>query len=126
MRSLGLPSRGRVPASGRPCEATRVSQLLIDPQGSLYKCPNDLGRPERAYASVLPDRPLQPKNLLPSLAYAWFSHEECRACPLLRLFAGECPHRRMRGYATDFCLLDHEERADRPRLLRDHVAASRV
>jgi uncharacterized protein len=126
MRSLGLPLRPPVPTSSKPCGATCVDQLLIDPQGLLYKCPNDLGMPERAYASVLPDRPVQPRNLLPWLTYDWFSHEECRACPLLPRCAGGCPHRRMRRYVSDFCLYNVEEWADWPDLLRDHVAGSRA
>jgi uncharacterized protein len=100
--------------------------MLIDPQGFLYKCPNDLGMPERAYASVVAGRPVQARNLLPWLTYEWFSHEECRACPLLPRCAGGCPHKRMRRYVSDFCLYNVEEYADWPDLLRNHIAGGQA
>jgi uncharacterized protein len=126
MRSLGIPFRAPVPTSSKPCGATCIDQMLIDPQGFLYKCPNDLGMPERAYASVVAGRPVQARNLLPWLTYDWFSHEECRGCPLLPRCAGGCPHKRMRRYVSDFCLYNVEEYADWPDLLRNHIAGGQA
>jgi uncharacterized protein len=126
MRALGLPLRAPVPTSSEPCGATCVDQILIDPRGFLYKCMSDLGMPERAYASVVDHRPVRPRNLLPWLTYDWFSHEECRTCPVLPRCAGGCPHRRMRRYVSDFCRFNAEEWADWPDLLRDYVAAGRA
>ena len=123
LRSMGFPLSEPVPTGSKPCGATCVDQHLIDPQGFLYKCLNDLGIVDRAYASVIPGRPVQPKNLLPWLTYDWFAHEECRACPLLPRCAGGCPHRRMRRYVNDCCLYHVREWEEWPEVLRGQAAA---
>jgi uncharacterized protein len=123
LRSMGFPLSEPVPTGSKPCGATCVDQVVIDPQGFLYKCLNDLGSIDRAYASVLPGRPVRPKNLLPWLTYDWFSHEECRACPLLPRCAGGCPHRRMWHYVSDSCLYHVQEWEEWPDVLLGYAAA---
>lgn len=106
-RALGLPMHESLAwrkASG--CAATAETAYSIDPDGLLYKCPEDAGRPERAYGSVFAARPANPANLVPWLAYDWFQHAQCRDCLALPQCAGGCPHRRLFQpdlHEDDFC-----------------------
>ncbi len=104
--ALGFAVMKFRPFAPTPCGATCNHSMLIGPDGSIYKCPSDLGRPERAYGSVHGEVPLRPGNLMPWLTYDWFQYEECRECPVLPACAGGCPHRRMHGYSqAQYCEL---------------------
>ena len=94
-KGIGLRTDGPVASScASGCAATSGSALTIDPDGLLYKCPDDAGRPDRAYGSVFLEQAMRTENLLPWLGYDWFQHQECRTCSLLPQCAGGCPHRR--------------------------------
>ena len=94
-KEIGLRSDGPVPSScASGCAATSGSALTIDPDGLLYKCPDDAGRPDRAYGTVFLEQVMRTDNLLPWLGYDWFRHEECWNCAMLPQCAGGCPHRR--------------------------------
>jgi uncharacterized protein len=95
-KTLGLPMDRFVansPASG--CAATSDTAISIDPEGLIYRCPDDAGRPDRAYGSIYVDTVLKPENLQPWQSYDWFQFEECRSCSMLPQCAGGCPHQRM-------------------------------
>lgn len=95
-REQGLPMHmslsWRVPGG---CAATSEAAFTIDPDGFVYKCPEDAGWPERAYGSVFVDGALNQQNSLSWLAYDWFQYEECRDCAALPKCAGGCAHRRL-------------------------------
>ncbi len=93
---LGLPmSRSLASSCGSGCAATSSSAVTIDPEGLLYKCPDDAGRPERAYSSVFAEDAVNPGNLLRWLSYDWFKYEACQQCAMLPQCAGGCAHKRL-------------------------------
>jgi uncharacterized protein len=110
---LGFPIMKFHPFVPSPCGATSNYSMLIGPDGSLYKCPSDLGKTDRAFGSVHSNQLFRPGNLLPWLSYDWFQYKECRDCPILPVCAGGCPHRRMYGYSKpqycDLMLSDYKE-----------------
>ncbi len=95
-KELGMRMDSPVPSScGSGCAATSSSAVTIDPEGLLYKCPDDAGRPERAFGSILLDTAIRSDNLVPWLSYDWFSHMDCSDCELLPQCAGGCAHKRL-------------------------------
>ncbi|MEO5375358.1 MAG: radical SAM protein [Alphaproteobacteria bacterium] len=95
-RALGLPMHTSL-SWQKPggCAATAETAFTIDPDGFLFKCPEDAGWPERAFGSVFVDGPTNQANSLFWLTYDWFRHEQCRDCAVLPQCAGGCPHRRL-------------------------------
>lgn len=95
-RAVGLPMHTSL-SWQKPggCAATAATAFTIDPDGFLFKCPEDAGWPERAYGSVFVEGPTNQANSLFWLSYDWFNHEQCRECPVLPQCAGGCPHRRL-------------------------------
>ncbi len=92
---FGMPIHESVSSScASGCAATNETAVSIDPEGLLYKCPDDAGSPDRAFGSVYFDRPINQENLLSWLRYDWFQYEECLDCSMLPQCAGGCPHRR--------------------------------
>jgi uncharacterized protein len=75
------------------CCAQSINSHIVDPQGKLYKCFNDVGIEERSCGDVSsqPD-PFHP-NLFPFLNWNPFRNESCRECSVLPLCMGGCPHR---------------------------------
>jgi len=105
-KEIGMRMEGAVANScGSGCAATSSSAVTIDPDGLLYKCPDDAGRPDRAFGSVVLETVMRPDNLLPWLSYDWFRYEECWDCSLLPQCAGGCPHRRR--FQPDLANDDH-------------------
>lgn len=95
-KEIGIPLQWTVASScGSGCAATSSTAVTIDPEGLLYKCPDDAGRPDRAYGSVFLDSTVKSENLLPWLAYDWFQHDACQQCTMMPQCAGGCPHQRM-------------------------------
>jgi uncharacterized protein len=95
-KMIGLRMDGTVASNcGSGCAATTDSAVTVDPDGLLYKCPDDAGRPERAFGSVFLNNVAKPENYLAWLTYDWFRYEECWECPMLPQCAGGCPHRRI-------------------------------
>jgi uncharacterized protein len=76
------------------CIATRISGVVIGPDGSLYKCPEDIGLSERAYGSVW-GADVKLSNWVPWMTHDGFQYEQCRNCSMLPQCAGGCPHRRL-------------------------------
>jgi radical SAM protein with 4Fe4S-binding SPASM domain len=79
----------------------RWTSAAIGPDGLVYKCVEDLGQPERAYASVFHADRVKLGNLVPWLSYDWFQDATCRQCPVLLQCAGGCPHKRL--FQSDTC-----------------------
>jgi uncharacterized protein len=115
---LGVPMDGaREPEAPLACRATRRHDLVIGPDGLLYKCTNDVGRAGRAYGAVAPGAPAQPANLLPWLMHDCVQDERCARCPALPVCGGGCRHRRRfqpdQFAATGYCEAYLQELADR-------------
>gem|GEM_PF-3514775 len=95
-KALGLPLSHAVASScGSGCAATSSTAVTIDPEGLIYKCPDDAGRPDRAFSSVFTEGVLKPENLLRWLTYDWFQHDACQQCTMMPQCAGGCPHQRL-------------------------------
>jgi len=73
------------------CCAEQLSSFVIDPDGDLYKCWNDVGNKESAVGNVN-DASFDPTNCK---CGAWLSRtlpEKCKQCSILPICAGGCPH----------------------------------
>lgn len=75
------------------CCAQSMNSYIIDPQGELYKCFNDVGVTERSCGNLRSEvDPFHP-NLFPFLNWNPLKNESCRECEVLPLCMGGCPHR---------------------------------
>lgn len=72
------------------CGAEHAFSAVIDPEGYLYRCWNDVGRPERAYASLVDEAWENPAELVAYLGRDPFTEQECSACPYIPLCLGGC------------------------------------
>jgi uncharacterized protein len=100
-RKLKLPVELLPTSPAGACAATCQDSAVIAPDGLVYKCVEDLGLPERAYASVFDPRGVKLGNLVPWMTYDWFQEEACRQCAVLPQCAGGCPHKRL--FQSDTC-----------------------
>lgn len=91
-QALGFP----VGADFRPtqvgCGATERDNMVVGPDGRLFKCTHDIGMAERSYGSIKPDSPIMLANLVPWLVYDWAHDPQCVQCPILPECQGGCPH----------------------------------
>jgi uncharacterized protein len=70
-----------------------MNSYLVDPQGALYKCFNDVGIIERSCGNVKSSiDPFNP-NLFHFLNWNPFKNQACQDCSILPLCMGGCPHR---------------------------------
>lgn len=76
------------------CRATKVGTFVIDPDLNLFKCENDIGRPEKRISNV-EDYPFnnEIKDVLNRNFYEWnpFKYKKCCECKLLPICIGGCP-----------------------------------
>lgn len=72
------------------CGAEHAYSTVVDPEGYLYKCWNDVGRPERAYASLMDESYENPVDLVAYLGRDPFSEPECSGCAYLPICLGGC------------------------------------
>lgn len=83
------------------CCADHVSAYVIDPEGYMYKCWNDVGNQKRAVGNVctIKDK-MDDKMFAMNLEYImWgpFEHEKCRECDILPICMGGCPYKGITG-----------------------------
>ena len=91
------------------CSANRISAVAVDNQGRLYKCWEELDKPEKSFGNVSswdPDDPVrsaQRKDLLTAYLNTCcpVPDPECRDCLWLPMCCGGCPGRRLNG--EDVC-----------------------
>jgi uncharacterized protein len=74
------------------CGAVALNSYLIDPEGLLYKCWNDVGRKEKAYGDVKTPFSLFHPNLYPWISHNPFKRKECAECNILPICMGGCPY----------------------------------
>ena len=81
---------------GNFCGADNSSSYVVDPDGFLYKCWNDIGLPECAIGNVL-DLTNRYNNQLFSnyMLYMPTDDPQCKKCKLLPICMGGCPHLRV-------------------------------
>ncbi|UCB53551.1 MAG: SPASM domain-containing protein [Candidatus Zixiibacteriota bacterium] len=75
------------------CCAQSMHSYIVDPQGELYKCFNDVGITDRSCGNLrCAVDPFHP-NLFPFLNWNPLKNDNCRECEVLPLCMGGCPHR---------------------------------
>ena len=102
---------------GTYCSANRLYDMGIDDQGRLFKCWEEVDKPERSFGHVStwnPDDPVlsaERKDLLTAYLNTCcpVPDPKCRECLWLPMCCGGCPYRRMIGEQTCFLFKDDPE-----------------
>lgn len=76
------------------CGADRNNVFVIDSDGELYKCWDDIGHLELSVGNIKNGLTLN-KTFVSYMSYCAFDDEDCRDCPVLPICMGGCPHRRV-------------------------------
>lgn len=77
------------------CCADSSSSFVLDPEGYMYKCWNDVGNTERAVGQITkvkeaPNEDMYMRNV-DYILWSPFNHEKCIECNLLPICMGGCP-----------------------------------
>ncbi|HBB28545.1 MAG TPA: radical SAM/SPASM domain-containing protein [Clostridiales bacterium] len=85
------------------CGADRDNSLVIDPNGDLYKCWEDIGVEEYKIGNIMNDKMMNQSVFYNYMLYDATTDSECSSCKYLPLCNGGCP--RIRTYnSNDRCL----------------------
>lgn len=79
------------------CCADQVGAFVIDAEGYMYKCWNDVGNVNRAVGNVTKiksevDEKMQAMNT-EYILWSPFDHEDCKECSILPICMGGCPYK---------------------------------
>jgi len=76
------------------CCANNMNAIVIDPNGDIYKCWNDIGNASRKVGNVNNKENMLQFNSLHLKYIFWspFEHEECMKCNILPICMGGCPY----------------------------------
>jgi uncharacterized protein len=100
-RGGGLPHGGFFPpdAVQGVCVATTHTGYVVGPRGELYKCWEDVGKPQLVIGDLHADDPITDPGLraLYSLGTDAFADPDCTACAVLPICGGGCPNKRLRA-----------------------------
>jgi len=91
---------------GNYCCADSLSAYVIDPQGYMYKCWNDIGNIEKSVGNITSIDKVTSKNEIVNLEYLmWspFEFEECIKCKILPICMGGCPYSAMKSNNKPEC-----------------------
>ena len=106
-----LPTRGFFPsAAPGGCVANAHQGWVVGPAGELYKCWEDVGRPEMVVGSVHADPVITDPELRARYSIGTDPYEDaaCLACDALPICGGGCPNKRLRALQSgeeglEFC-----------------------
>lgn len=76
------------------CGADNNSVYVIDSDGSLYKCWDDIGHKDLAVGNIKEGLNYSP-TFFAYMQYSALDDDDCKNCPALPLCMGGCPHRRL-------------------------------
>ena len=76
------------------CSAECLSGLVVDSDGLLYKCWDDIGIADRSIGKITEDGATHNQILLDYMLYDPTKDDECKECKYLPICMGGCPHRR--------------------------------
>lgn len=77
------------------CCAEKDASFVIDPNGNLYKCWDDIGNPEMVIGSLDNDRQENISLLMDYMLYDPTKDNICKTCKLLPICMGGCPKKRI-------------------------------
>jgi len=96
-----LPHGGFYPAGNLHgiCVATCHNGFVVGPSGELYKCWEDVGKPEMVIGDVTAEEPITDPGLraLYALGTDAYDDPECLACVTLPICGGGCANKRLRA-----------------------------
>jgi uncharacterized protein len=80
-------------APGGHCGADTDGSLVITPSGNIFKCWEDITRPEWSVGNIYSEEvsPQQEANYLKYMGWDPFEREECLSCSILPICMGGCP-----------------------------------
>lgn len=81
------------------CCADHEGAYVIDPEGYMYKCWNDVGIVEKAVGNVCVETPSDKmfSNNINYILWSPFEYKECTECNILPVCMGGCPHQGIAG-----------------------------
>jgi uncharacterized protein len=107
LRSMGVDIEMFPLKLEKGCMINRVNSFIIGPEGELYKCFNDVSRPEKIVGSIYKDR------LTNTTLYVRYTNdiipfdEECQKCSVFPICSGGCGFSRYRnmyeGAEYEYC-----------------------
>ncbi len=77
------------------CMAQHLNTHLIDPEGNLYRCFNQVGDVSKSYGNIRNEIDFQHPNFTNLFNFDPFSDKACGECDLLPVCMGGCPSRRI-------------------------------
>ncbi|SYZ73079.1 putative Radical SAM/SPASM domain Clo7bot peptide maturase [Candidatus Zixiibacteriota bacterium] len=83
------------------CIAQQINSFLIDPEGRVFKCLDNIGNPAKAIGFVDNEFDFGHRNFTDLFRFDPFNNETCRACHLLPVCLGGCPAKRINDVFTD-------------------------
>lgn len=82
------------------CQAVGIGSYVVDPEGMIYKCWDEIGVKESAVGDIFKGLPLNKQAL------DWLSlqlPEECNKCEYLPICGGGCPYQRLNNNNKPIC-----------------------
>lgn len=79
------------------CGADSVNSFVINADGLMYKCWDDIGKTDRAVGDILDGSRMNDSILYGYMLYDPTKDEQCGKCKLLPVCMGGCPYRRTQG-----------------------------
>jgi uncharacterized protein len=84
------------------CMTQTVNAFLVDPEGWLYRCWNDVGDQSKASGTIMDEINLLHPNFTRLFEYTPFEDSRCLECSVLPVCMGGCPARRVdRGLSDE-------------------------
>ena len=84
---------------GNVCSADHVNSFIVDSDGALYKCWNEIGRKERSIGNI-DEGFINPSLAYEYLLYSAIDDSRCKECKCLPLCMGGCPEKRIKGISS--------------------------
>ena len=94
LNEMGLPGGWFPKPYCVSCGATRNVSCVIQPNGDLCRCWNQVGIEEESYSNIVREKEItNPDNFYKWVNYSPFENKECYECKFLPLCTGGCPAR---------------------------------
>lgn len=97
LRQKGVDTHFFPTYRGKGCMMQRETAFIIGPEGELYKCWNDVSRPETVVGSIMDTKPRNYHLLMNYMHECGPFDSECRDCKVFPLCDGGCGKNRWRN-----------------------------